>query len=291
MLADGHHVTVLTRNPEKRKALLPSSVVPVKWDGHSPEFWAHLIEDTDAVINLAGQSIAGESLSAILTRRWTEDQKNRIKQSRVGAGQTLVAAITAAKKKPCVFIQSSAVGYYGPRGDEQIPESTEAGTDFLAEVCRAWENSTAEVESMGVRRVIIHTGLVLAAKGGILPMMLLPFRLFAGGPIGGGEQVISWIHIQDQVNAVRFLLENQDARGAFNLSAPHPVTNAEFGRIAGRVLGRPYWIPVPGFAIKLVLGEKGLLVLDGQRTVPQRLLEAGYEFKFSELEGALEDLL
>ena len=284
LIDDGHRVTVLTRDPEKMRDGLPSGVIPVRWDGHSPEGWSHLIDKTDAIINLAGQSIAGESLPAILTRRWTDEQKNRIKRSRVDAGQALVEAIRMAKKKPSAFIQASAVGYYGPRGNEEIPESTEAGTDYLADVCQAWEDSTLEIEQMGIRRAIIRTGLVFAPIGGILPIMLLPFRLFVGGPLGTGKQIVSWIHIRDLVNAIRFLLETQDAFGAYNLSTPNPVSNAEFGRIAGRVMHRPYWIPVPGFALKLVLGEKSSLVLDGQRTIPQRLLEAGYQFKFAELD-------
>lgn len=291
LLEDGHNITVLTRNPEKGRDGLPSGVIPEKWDGRTAEGWSHLIEETDAVINLAGQSIAGESLTAILARRWTEDQKNRIKQSRVDAGQALAEAIKGAKKKPEVLIQASAVGYYGPRGDEDIPESTGTGSDFLAKVCQAWEDSTLEVGQMGVRRAVIRSGLVFTPKGGILPIMLLPFRLFAGGPLGSGKQAISWIHIQDQIDAIRFLIENQDAQGTYNLTAPNPVSNAEFGRITGRVLRRPYWIPVPSFALKLVLGEKASLVLDGQRTVPHRLLEAGYEFKFKELDKALEDIL
>ena len=291
LLAAEHRVTVLTRDPEKRADGLPSGVIPVRWDGQSPEGWSHLIDESDAIINLAGQSIAGESLFAILTRRWTEEQMKRIRQSRLYAGNTLVAAIRMANKKPAVFIQASAVGYYGPRGNEVVSESAEAGTDHLADICQSWEDSTREVEQMGIRRAIIRLGLAFTTAGGILPVMLLPFRLFVGGPLGSGKQILSWIHIQDVVKAIRFLLENQDAQGAFNLSAPNPVSNAEFGRIAARVLRRPYWFPVPGFALKLVLGEKSSLVLDGQRTIPQRLLGAGYEFKFADLDRALEDLL
>ncbi len=290
LIADGHQITVLTRSPEKAGNLLPSGVRAVKWDGRSPDGWTQFIEETEAVINLAGESIAGESLPAILTRRWTEAQKNRIRQSRLDAGQALVTAIAAASKKPSVFIQASAVGFYGPHGDEALPESTPAGTDFLAEVCQAWEASTAEVEKMGVRRAVIRTGLVLAPAGGILPMMLLPFRLFVGGPLGGGKQAVPWIHLDDQVNAIRFLLADKDAHGAYNLSAPIPVSNAEFGRIAGQVLHRPNWLPVPGFALKLALGEKAALILDGQNAVPERLLDTGYKFIFKKLEAALQDL-
>ncbi len=290
LIEDGHEVTVLTRNPEKAKTILHSGSLTKKWDGINTSDWASIIEQTDVVINLAGASIAGESLQAILTRRWTDQQKNRILQSRLNAGKALVTAIQAASKKPAVLIQASAVGFYGPHENQIIPENTPPGTDFLASVCQSWEESTAEVEEMGVRRVVIRTGLVFAPEGGILPLMLLPFRLFVGGPIGNGKQAVSWIHLDDQINAIRFTIENESAHGAYNLSAPNPVNNAEFGRIAGKKLRRPNWLPIPGFAIKLVLGEKATLVLDGQQVVPQRLLEAGYEFKYKTLETALQDL-
>ena len=291
LLGDGHQVTILTRNPEKRKEALTPGVSMVRWDGRSTDGWSHLVEETDAVINLAGKSIAGESLPAIFLRRWTEEGKRRIRQTRVDAGHALTAAIRSARKKPDVFIQSSAVGYYGPRGSEEIPESAQGGSDEMAEICKDWEASTQEVEQMGVRRAVIRTSLVFAPVGGILPVMLLPFRLFIGGRLGTGRQMVSWIHIQDMVDAITFLLGNPVARGVFNMSSPNPVSNAEFGRIAGRVLRRPYWFPVPGFALKLLLGEKGTLVLDGQGTIPQRLLEAGFRFRFAELEAALKDLL
>ena len=171
-----------------------------------------------------------KSLPAIIARRWTDEQKKRIQQSRVEVGKALIAAISAASNKPEVLIQASAVGYYGPHGDEAIPENTPAGNDFLAEVCQAWEDLTTDVEKMGVRRAVIRTGLVLAPEGGILPMMLLPFRLFVGGPISGGKQAVPWIHLDDEVDAICFLLENQTAQGAYNLSAPNPVSNAEFGQ-------------------------------------------------------------
>jgi len=290
LLLDGHQISVLTRSPEKAGAILPPEVLAVKWDGTSPKGWAKTIDETDAVINLAGESIAGESLSAILTRRWTIEQKNQIKQSRQDTGKALTDAIKAASKKPDVIIQASAVGYYGLHGEETLPESTPAGMDFLAQVCQIWEASTAQLDEMGIRRVIIRTGLVLSSDGGILPIMLLPFRLFVGGPLGSGKQYIPWIHIQDQVNAIRFLLINEAAQGAYNLSAPNPVDNAEFGRNAGQVLQRPNWFPTPSFALKLALGEKASLVLEGQRAIPHRLLEIGYEFRFNNLDSALQDL-
>lgn len=291
LLKNGHHVNILTRNPDKVRNTLPSGLLLHKWDGRSLEGWAHLIEETDVVINLAGESIAGETLPAIITRRWTTESKRRINNSRVDAGHALVAAIEAAQHKPKIFIQASAVGYYGPRGDEPTPESTPTGDDFLANICQAWEDSTAVLDEIGIRRVVVRTGLVLAPNGGILPIMLLPFRLFAGGTLGGGEQFVPWIHIEDEVNAIRFLLENKDAHGAYNLAAPHPVRQRELAQIAGRLLRRPSFIPTPGVALKLVLGEKASLVLDGQQALPDQLLKAGYKFNFENLEPALKDLL
>ena len=291
LLADGHHVSVLTRNLDKARIALPSGALPFKWDGRSPETLSHLIEETDAVINLAGESIAGENLLGILTKRWTNESKKRIQSSRVDMGQALVKVIEMAEKKPKVFIQASAVGYYGVRGDEPLTENAPAGNDFLAETCREWEDSTSALDKMGVRRVVIRTGLVLAAKGGILPIMLLPFRLFAGGKLGSGEQYQPWIHLEDEINAIRFLLENEDARGVYNLSAPHPVKQRELAKIAGRVLRRPSFIPAPAFALKLALGEKSTLVLDGQRAIPEKLVTEGFSFSHEDFESALRTLL
>ncbi len=290
LLANGHQVTILTRNPQKHQNSMPG-VKLVQWNGRTPEGWSQLIETADAVINLAGASIAGEGLGGILTQRWSNAVKQRIRQSRTDAGQALVQAIAAAENKPGVLIQASAVGYYGPRGGEDIPENTPPGSDYLAQVCVDWENSTQAVEALGVRRVVIRTGLVLTEEGGILPMMLLPFRLFVGGPIGSGRQGIPWIHIRDEVNAILFLLENKAAQGAYNLSAPHPVTSKQFGKVAGKVLGRPSFFPTPAFALKLALGEKATLVLDGQRAVPNRLVETGFTFAFTDLEKALHTLI
>jgi hypothetical protein len=290
LLAEGHQVTILTRTPQKYQTSMPD-VELVEWNGRTPEGWGHLIETTDAVINLAGASIAGEGLGGILTQRWSDAVKQRIRQSRTNAGQALVQAIAAAKNKPRLLIQSSAVGYYGPRGSEDVPENTAAGDDFLAQVCQEWEDSTLQVEEIGVRRVVVRTGLVLTEEGGILPMMLLPFRFFVGGPIGNGRQGIPWIHINDEINAIIYLLKNEAAHGAYNLSAPNPVNSKQFGKVAGKVLGRPSLFPTPGFALKLALGEKATLVLDGQRAIPNRLLEAGYKFTFTNLEKALKDLI
>ena len=291
LVADGNTLTVLTRNPEKAATALPTGAVPVKWDGRTTDGWGDLINETNAVINLAGESLTGDSISAILTDRWTEAKKKRIISSRVNAGKAIADAIKVAEKKPEVLIQSSAVGYYSPSGTQKLTESSPAGTDFSAQTCIQWEASTKEVESVGVRRVIIRTGLVLTTAGGILPLMLLPFKLFIGGPLGDGTQPLPWIHIQDQVNSIRFLVSNPSTQGFYNLAAPNPVNYNQFTEIAGNIMRRPNWLRVPGFALKLALGEKSDLVLQGQHALPERLLEAGYQFKFLTIQSALQDLI
>ncbi|MDE3090498.1 MAG: TIGR01777 family oxidoreductase, partial [Chloroflexota bacterium] len=184
------------------------------------------------------------------------------------------------------------INYYGLRGDQIVTEKDSAGNNFAANVCVDWEAATAEVESLGVRRVILRTAPVLAKESGILMWLALPFRLFVGGPLGNGKQWFSWIHIVDHVAAIRFFIENESARGIFNLSAPNPLTNAEFGRALARALGRPYWFPTPAFAMRLVFGELGrVMILGSQRVLPRRLQEAGFEFQFPEAKAALRDLL
>jgi uncharacterized protein (TIGR01777 family) len=190
-----------------------------------------------------------------------------------------------------VLVQASAVGFYGPRKSEEISEDGAAGNDFLARVCREWEAASESVEEVGIRRVVIRTGVVLSPDGGALAKMLLPFRLFAGGPLGSGDQFVPWIHIADEAGAIRFLIEDEQARGPFNLVAPEGVDNRQLARAIGKELGRPSSLPTPAVALRVMLGEMSTLVLDGQRAVPQRLLESGYEFRFPELQAALRDLL
>lgn len=276
-------VTVLTRSPERHQLLASEGVELQEWDGETADGWGHLVSQVDAVVNLAGAGIADG--------RWTTTRKEQIRESRVRAGQALVNAIRDADKVPKVFIQSSAVGYYGPSGDRTVDEQASPGTDFLARVCVDWESSTEAVESMGIRRVVIRTGVVLSAEGGALPRMTLPFRLFAGGPLGNGKQYFPWIHIADEVAAIRFLLEKEQASGPYNLAAPNPPSNREFVRDLGRVMGRPSLMPTPSFALQLLFGEMSTVLLDGQRAVPSRLQEAGYEFMYPEAVAALRDLL
>lgn len=278
----GNDVVVLTRDPG-RVGTLPPGVRAARWDGRTAQGWAPLLDADTAIVHLAGESIA--------EGRWTEAKKRRIRDSRVVSGQAVMDAIREAPARPRVLIQSSAVGYYGGRGDEIIPEDTPPGRDFLATVCQEWEASTAEAESLGVRRAVARTGIVLAREGGALPVMSLPFKLMVGGPIGDGRQWFPWIHIEDEVGALRFLLEREEARGAFNLTAPHPVTNRDLTRALAQALGRPGFLPAPGFALRIALGEMADSLLQGQRAVPSRLRDLGYTFRWPDLEPALRNLL
>jgi uncharacterized protein (TIGR01777 family) len=289
---DGHQVIVLSRDPHSRPSNLPASVQLVQWDGRTAEGWGHLVDGGDAVVNLAGESIAGDSMSALIFKRWTSERRGRLLTSRVDAGHAMLEAIQKAQVKPAVFVQASAVGYYGSRGDEEMTEVTSPGDDFLARICVAWEASTAPLEKLGVRRVIIRTaGVVMSLEGGAFPFMALPFKLFAGGPLGGGKQWFSWIHIQDEVKAIRFLIDNPQASGAFNLVAPQATTNAEFSKILGKVMKRPSWLPVPAFALKLLFGAKAAILLVSTRQVPKKLQELGFIFDFPSAETAIADIL
>jgi uncharacterized protein len=278
----GHEVIVLTRDPA-RNGPLPPGVRAVSWDGRTAEGWSHLLNADTGIVNLAGEGIA--------RGRWSEAQKRRIRESRVESGRAVVAAIRQARERPRVLLQGSAVGYYGPCGDEVVTESQPPGSDFLASVCIEWEASTSEAEALGVRRAVLRTGVVLSGEGGALPRMAIPFRLMVGGPLGSGRQWISWIHVADEVGAIRFLLEREDARGPFNLTAPGPLTSRAFSRVLGRVLRRPSLAPAPSLALRLVLGEMAEMLLHGQRAVPHRLMELGYVFRYPEAEAALHHLL
>jgi uncharacterized protein (TIGR01777 family) len=282
LAADGQEVILLSRAPG-RVTDLPGGVRAEGWDGRTAEGWGALADGAHAIVNLAGENIAAG--------RWTAERKHRIRESRVNAGQAVVQAVEAARDKPKVVIQVSAVGYYGPGGDEEITEETPPGDDFLARVTTEWETVTAPVEAMGVRRAIVRSGVVLSLAGGAFPRLLLPFKFFAGGRLGSGRQWFPWIHISDEAAAIRFLIEDPGASGPFNLAAPNPLTNADFSRVLGRVLGRPAWMPTPAFALRLAFGEMATVLLDGQRAVPRRLLDMGFTFRFPEAEAALRDLL
>jgi hypothetical protein len=284
---DGHEVIILSRNPQQAGPM-PETVKFEQWDAETADGWGHLADGADAIVNLAGASLAGDHF---LPTKWSQDRKRILKNSRVNSGKAIVAAVEAAEKKPGVVIQSSAVGYYGVhRMDVEIIEESPEGDDFLANLCKAWEASTEAVEAQGVRRAIIRTALILDAKEGALPRMALPFKLFVGGPLGSGKQPVPWIHLDDEVRAIRFLIENSSAKGAFNLVAPDVVTNAQFSKALGKALNRPSYFPAPGFAFKLAFGEVSMVILEGQNVVPKKLLDMGFTFKHPQVEEALRDV-
>jgi uncharacterized protein (TIGR01777 family) len=288
LVSKGYEVIVLSRSPQ-RAAGLPTGVRVERWDTRSADGWGQFVEGADAIVNLAGANLAG---TGFFPSRWTTQRKHRIRESRVHSGRVVVEAVQRARDKPRVVIQASAVGYYGFGRDEIFTEDCPAGDDFLARVTADdWEPSTAAIEDAGVRRAIVRSGVVLSTEHGALPRLLLPYRLFVGGPIGRGKQWLSWIHPHDQSEIIRFLIENEEASGSFNVTAPDPKTNAEFGRIIGRILGRPSLVPLPGFAMRLALGEVSSVVLEGQRVVPKHLQDMGFEFRFPDAESALRDLL
>ncbi len=287
LAAAGDEIIILSRNPQRVNGL-PPGVKAVLWEGKTLGDWAPYIENSSAVVNLTGENLSGTGL---LPSRWTVDRKERLVNSRVNSGLALTQAIEKATSKPSVFIQASGIGYYGTSSDRTFTEADGAGNDFLARLSVQWEASSQPVEAMGVRRVIIRNGVVLSTTGGALPFMLLPYRLYVGGPLGNGQQVYSWIHLTDEARAIQFLIHNPQAQGAFNLTSPHAVTNDEFGRTIGKVMRRPHYFTVPGFAMRLALGEVAEMVLEGQRVKPEKLLGAGFEFKFAMLEEALKDIL
>jgi len=281
LISDGYDVVLLSRDASTAPAT-PAGARVVQWDARTADGWLDLADGAYAIVNLAGAS---------LRRPWTPDNKQLILESRLNVGRAVVDAVARAVSKPGVVIQASGAGCYGPRGDEIITEDADFDSGFLGRTAAAWESSTAKVEEWGVRRAVIRTGVVLSTEGGAFPLLVLPFRLFVGGPLGSGDQWLPWIHMLDQVRVIRFLMDTGSAQGPFNASASNPVTNAHFGRTVGRVMHRPSLFRVPGFLIRMTLGEMSTVVLDGQRAVPHRLSELGFQFRFAELEPALHHLL
>jgi uncharacterized protein (TIGR01777 family) len=281
LLADGHKVSIISRNP----SIVNPELRAVSWDESA------LLEElvtADAVVNLAGASLAGENP---LQMRWTPQRKQAIISSRLAVGKKLVDAISQLGRKPEVFVQASAIGFYGNQGSDPADENSSPGHDFLAQVCREWETATADLEKIGIRRLVIRIGLVLSQRGGLLPLLALPFRLLVGGKIGTGNQYLSWIHIQDIVKSIQFLIDDPRHQGVYNLTAPNPETNQAFSQLMGNSLRRPVWLPIPSWVLKIALGEASTLALDGRPVYPTRLLKSGYQFQFPDLKGCLESML
>ncbi len=279
--ARGDDVVALVRTPDAGAAWA-RGVTQQAWDGRAMGPWASSVDGADAIVNLAGAPVAG--------KRWSEAWKKEILSSRLDSAKVLVEAARAATRKPRVFVAGSAIGYYGFHGDEPLDESAGPGTDFLAEVCAQWEDVSRAAEALGLRTVLLRTGVVLASDGGALQQMLPPFKAFVGGPIGDGKQWLSWIHLDDEVGLILWALD-RELRGPLNAAAPGAVTMKDFSKALGRALGRPSWLPVPGFALRAALGEFASMLTHGQRVVPKAALDAGYVFRFPVLDAALADLL
>jgi len=282
LLVRGDTVVGLTRDPGRARSTNPS----VTWHA-----WEPLLErppgaafdGVDGVIHLLGEKI---------NQRWTAEAKERIMESRRTGTHNLVGTISALQHKPRVLVSQSAIGYYGDRGEAMIDESTEPGESFDAEVVREWEKAAHEVDPTGVRLAIVRTGHVLDPRGGFLGPQLTPFKLGVGGPLAGGNQYVSWIHVADEVGILLWALENDKVSGVVNATAPHPVTNKVFSKALGKALGRPAVVPVPGLTVDLMYGKEfGKVLRGGQRVMPRRALDLGYQFRHPDLEEALGDLL
>jgi hypothetical protein len=278
LLEKGHSLTILTRSTVARAPTANKKYQ--SWSPPLPGAWEETIDGADAVINLAGEPIAA--------KRWSEKQKEKIRSSRIETTRALVSAIAKAGQKPRLLLNASAVGYYGPRGDEPVTEEAGPGDDFLSRVSIAWEEEAKKAQEHGLRVIRLRTGIVLAREGGALSKMVPPFKFFAGGPLGNGKQWLSWIHIEDEARLILFLLEHPQAQGAVNATAPNPATMREFCKTLGRVLNRPSWAPVPAFVLRLVLGEMADMLLTGQRVLPDAARKLGYSFRYPTLFEALQ---
>lgn len=279
----GHRVTILARDPESARRRVPGMTNYLPWSSSMKDGeWRTAVADADAVINLAGSPVAV---------RWTDKQKQLIRESRVQGTRNLVDAIAAAERKPRVLINASAVGYYGTSETATFTEASPAGNDFLSVICRDWEKETEPARKLGVRVALLRTGIVLDPDGGALAKLLPTFKLGLGGPLGSGRQWFPWIHRDDELGIILWALDDERAEGPLNATAPGITTNKEFSRILGNVLHRPSLFPVPTFILKLVFGEAAVALVEGQRAIPEHTTKLGYHFHYPDLEPALHELL
>ncbi len=285
--AEGHQVLLLVRNVQKAQQRFPKAEV-VAYQATASGAWQQSIAGCDGVVNLAGEPIAN---------RWTENSKQDILESRSVGTAKIVEAIAAQQgsaqtnPKPTVLVNASAVGYYGTSETAVFNETSGAGQDFLAQVCQAWESEAEKVTAHGARLAIIRIGIVLGPDGGVLAKMMFPFQLFAGGPLGDGKQWVSWIHREDLVNLIIKALTDSSVSGVLNATAPNPVSMGELCQELGNIIGRPSWLPVPGFALELLLGESSKLVLEGQKVLPQKTEATGFMFQYPTIKAALSQIL
>ena len=278
---DGHTIVGVSRSSRKPSGLNVGEMY--QWDSQAGPPPEAALNQVDAVINLAGEPIAA--------KRWSDQQKKSIRDSRIVTTRNLVEGMRRAKRKPEVFVSSSAVGYYGNRGDERLEETSPPGRGFMSEVCQEWEREAARASELGIRVVFVRTGVVLSADGGALEKMLPPFKMGAGGRLGSGKQWFPWIHIDDIVGIFRHSIVNAKATGPINGAAPQPATNAEFTRELGHALHRPAFLPVPEIALRILMGEMADVLFDSQRVIPAAALASGYEFRYPQLGPALADVL
>lgn len=283
LLERGDQVVALTRNAAQARQGLPSAVTVLEWHPPQPGPWMEAFSDADGVVNLAGEQVVSPF------QPWTKTEKERILASRVEATRAVVEAIRQASPRPTVLVNQSAIGYYGSQGDTTLTEASPNGSDFLAYVVENWEAAARPVEQLGVRLVLLRTGIVLG-QGGELAMLALPFRLFAGGTMGYPGQWVSWIHLEDEVQLMIYALTHGDVRGVVNAVAPSPVTMDVFSRQLGQVLHRPSWVPLLGPVMRLALGERAQAVLASQRVLPQAAQQAGYQFRHTQSDEALRSI-
>ncbi len=283
LLTRGDEIVIFTRNVNKAKAIFPNVNDFVEWDYNKPNLWKSSLENSNAIIHLAGINL--------FSKRWNDSFKKEVIESRETSTRNLVEAIKYCTNKPEVFISASGVGYYGDCGDSILTEDSSVGNDFLADVCKVWESEAAKVETYGVRNVRIRTGLVLTTEDGALKQMLTPFKFFVGGPLGNGKQWASWLHIDDIVGIYLQAIDNKKLNGSINAASPNPVRMKEFAKTLGRILNRPSLFPIPKLALKLVIGEAAKVVTASQRINVKKLLDSGYKFKFEELDSTLRNLL
>jgi len=279
----GNQIIVFTRNTDSAKKVLNKNYEYIEWDFKKNDKWIESVSSADVIVHLAGINL--------FAQRWNNKFKEEVIVSRKETTKSLVEAIKISDRKPGVFISASGVGYYGDGGEKELDENSPAGTDFLAEVCKIWESEAAKVEELGVRRVSVRTGIVLSKEDGALKRMLLPFKLFIGGPLGNGRQWFPWIHIEDIAGIYIHAIENGNLSGPVNGASPGICTMKEFAKTLGKVLNRPSLFQVPELALRIAIGEAAKVVLYGQKVSVKKLLDSGYKFKFPNLEEALKNLL
>jgi hypothetical protein len=280
-LAKEHNVIALTRNPHKASFKRPVEIL--KWNPNALDGWENCLENSDAVVNLAGTNIA--------SGRWTKKLKAKILNSRINSSKILLQAIKKTNQKPKTFIIASATGFYGSQADNQLDETSDKGRGFLAEVCSKIENIAADFQALDIRTIMIRTAVVLGTTGGALPKMILPFKFYLGGHWGCGKQWLSWISLTDEIAAIKFLLEDDNLQGAFNLTSPEPKTNRDFFRTLAGVMNKPCFLPMPAFFLKTILGQMAdEMFLSSQKAYPKNLLAAGFKFKYPDLNKCFKSL-